>query len=59
MPWLHLIFDAYEDYKAKREQDARERAEREAAEAREAIEREAAEREMAAALERGGSRRRP
>src|ERR1700748_3855332 len=32
MPWLHLIFDAYEDYKKKREQEAREAAEREAAE---------------------------
>jgi len=28
MPWLHMIFDAYEDYKKKREQEEREAAER-------------------------------
>ena len=39
MPWLHLVFDAYEDYKKVR---AREAAEREAAE-REAAERAALE----------------
>jgi len=33
MPWLHLLFDAYEDYKRQRE--------REAIEANEAAEREA------------------
>jgi hypothetical protein len=34
MPWLHLIFDAWEDYRKKREQDA---AEREVVERREAM----------------------
>jgi hypothetical protein len=31
MPWLHLLFDAYEDYKRTREQEAVESAERDAA----------------------------
>jgi hypothetical protein len=39
MPWLHLVFDAWEDYKRTRE--------------REAAEREAAEREALAAAEGG------
>jgi hypothetical protein len=39
MPWLHLVFDAWEDYKRTRE--------------REAAEREAAEREAQAAAEGG------
>ena len=30
MPWLHLLFDAYEDYKRQREGEALEAAEREA-----------------------------
>jgi hypothetical protein len=30
MPWLHLLFDAYEDYKRQREREALEAAEREA-----------------------------
>ena len=30
MPWLHLLFDAYEDYKRQREREAIEAAEREA-----------------------------
>ena len=30
MPWLHLIFEAYEDYKRQREREAIEAAEREA-----------------------------
>jgi len=30
MPWLHLVFDAYEDYKRQRESEAIEAAEREA-----------------------------
>jgi hypothetical protein len=35
MPWLHLVFDAWEDYKRMREREAalREAAEREALEA--------------------------
>lgn len=32
MPWLHMIFDAWEDYKRTREREAAELAEREAAE---------------------------
>lgn len=31
MPWLHVIFDAWEDYRRHREQEAREAAEQEAA----------------------------
>jgi hypothetical protein len=42
MPWLHLVFDAWEDHRRMREREA---AEREAA--------EAAEREAQAAAERG------
>jgi hypothetical protein len=30
MPWLHLLFDAWEDYKRLREREATEAAEREA-----------------------------
>jgi hypothetical protein len=30
MPWLHLLFDAFEDYKRQREREALEAAEREA-----------------------------
>ncbi|MGA9089120.1 MAG: collagen-like protein, partial [Bradyrhizobium sp.] len=30
MPWLHLLFDAWEDYKRLREREALEAAEREA-----------------------------
>ena len=30
MPWLHLLFDAWEDYKRQREREALEAAEREA-----------------------------
>ena len=30
LPWLHLLFDAYDDYKRQRERDAFEAAEREA-----------------------------
>jgi hypothetical protein len=30
MPWLHLLFDAWEDYKRQREREATEAAEREA-----------------------------
>jgi hypothetical protein len=30
MPWLHLVFDAYEDYKRQREREAIEATEREA-----------------------------
>jgi hypothetical protein len=30
MPWLHLLFDAYEDYKRQRERETIEAAEREA-----------------------------
>ncbi|MEN3348755.1 MAG: hypothetical protein V7632_2390 [Bradyrhizobium sp.] len=37
MPWLHMIFDAYEDYKRTREREVAELAERDA------IERAAAE----------------
>jgi hypothetical protein len=33
MPWLHLVFDAYEDYKRKREQEAIELLETAAREA--------------------------
>ncbi len=32
MPWLHLIFDAWEEHRQARERDAREAAEHEAAE---------------------------
>src|SRR5579883_1798121 len=32
MPWLHLIFDAYEDYRKQREQEAADRAAQEARE---------------------------
>ena len=32
MPWLHLIFEAWEDYKKKREQEAVEREQMEAQE---------------------------
>ena len=39
MPWLHLVFDAYEDYKRLRE--------------REATEREAVERAVLEAVEHG------
>ena len=44
MPWLHLLFDAYEDYKRQRE--------REAIEVTEAAEREAST--QAALTEPGG-----
>jgi hypothetical protein len=30
IPWLHLVFDAYEDYKRQRERETIEAAEREA-----------------------------
>jgi hypothetical protein len=30
MPWLHLLFDAWEDYKRQREREATEAAEHEA-----------------------------
>jgi hypothetical protein len=42
MPWLHLLFDAWEDYKRLRERETAETA------AREAAERLAAERAQAA-----------
>lgn len=32
MPWLHLIFDAWEDHRKTREREAREREEHEALE---------------------------
>jgi hypothetical protein len=31
MPWLHMVFDAWEDHRRHREQEAREAAEQEAA----------------------------
>ncbi len=32
MPWLHMIFDAWEDYKRTKEREAAEQAEHDAAE---------------------------